>query len=208
MQNTSEIMTIFYTEPTRVCSINEISKLLLKPYGTTYNYVQSLIKDRVLKSNIKGKATLCSLNFDSQKAIELLSIISISDKEVFAKKQTIISEALDELATKVKEKTSHNIFTLVLFGSIARGISKEKSDIDLFFITPSKEKYDEIIENECNALRLSYGRDLNPIIAEPKMYINMLMEKGENIGRQLLKTDKIIFFGANKFWELTMEGLK
>jgi len=208
MQDATEIMKIFYAEPARVCSINEISKLLSKPYGTTYNYVHSLIKDRVLKSNIKGKATLCSLNFDSLKAIELFSIISIADKEAFTKKESVLSKALDELGTKVKEKTSYNIFTLVLFGSIARGIAKGRSDVDLLFITPSKNKYDEIIENECNALRMSYGRDINPIMAEPKMYINMVREDGETIGKQILKTDKIIFFGASKFWELTMEGLK
>ena len=207
MQYATEIIKIFYSEPTRVYSINEISKLLSKPYGTTYNYVQFLIKDRVLKSNIKGKATLCSLNFESQKAIELLSMISLSDKETFAKKQGILYKALDDLAIKVKEKSNHTVFTLVLFGSTVKGIAREKSDIDLFFITPSKDKYDEIIENECNVLRMSYGRDVNPVIAEPKMYINMLREAGENIGKQILK-DKIIFFGANKFWELTIEGLR
>jgi len=35
----------------------------------------------------------------------------------------------------------------------------------------------------------------------------MLREKQENVGKQVLR-DKVIFFGANKFWELTMEGLK
>ena len=202
-----KIMQVFYSDPTKVYTINEISRLLSKPYGTTYNYVQSLIKENVLKSDIKGKATLCALNFKSQKAIELLSLLSVSDKETFAKKQTLLSDALDELGMAVKEKSSHNIFSFILFGSIAKGTAREKSDIDLFFITPSKDKYDEIIENECNALRMRYGRDVNPIIAEPKMYINMLREEGENAGKQILR-DKIIFLGANKFWELTMEGMK
>jgi len=202
-----KIMQVFYSDPTMVYTINEISKLLLKPYGTTYNYIQSLIKENVLKSDIKGKATLCSINFKSQKAIELLSLLSVSGKEAFTKKQALLSITLDELGIAVKEKLNHNIFSLILFGSTVKGTAREKSDIDLFFITPSKAKYDEIIETECNALRMRYGRDVNPIIAEPKMYINMLKEEGENVGKQILR-DKIIFFGANKFWELTMEALK
>ncbi|MCK4422655.1 MAG: hypothetical protein KAV18_01130 [Candidatus Omnitrophica bacterium] len=34
---------------------------------------------------------------------------------------------------------------------------------------------------------MSYGREINPIIAEPKMYIDMLKEKDENVGKQLLR---------------------
>lgn len=207
MSQPAEIMQVFYNDPTRVCSINEISKLLSKPYGTTYNYVQYLIKERVLKSTIKGKATLCSLNFESQKVIELFSTLSVSDKEDFAKKQGVLFEALDELAARVKKRSNHSIFTLALFGSTVTGAARAKSDIDLFFISLSKAKYDKMIENECNVLRMSYGRDINEIIAEPKMYINMLKEKEENVGKQILK-NKIICFGANKFWELTIEGLK
>ena len=207
MDQAIEIMQVFYTNPTKIYTINEISSLLPKPYGTTYNYVQSLIKEKVLKATTKGKATLCSINFKSQKAIELLSLLSVSGKEAFTKKQALLSSALDELGIAVKEKLNHNIFSLILFGSTVKGTAREKSDIDLFFITPSKDKYDEIIESECNTLRMRYGRDVNPIIAEPKMYINMLKEGGENVGKQILR-DKVIFFGSNKFWELTMEALK
>lgn len=207
MSQAIEIMQVFYANPTKIYTINEISSLLPKPYGTTYNYVQSLIKEKVLKASAKGNSTLCSLNFKSQKAVELLSLLSISGKEAFAKKQTLLSEALAELTIKVKEKSNHNIFTILLFGSLAKNTARNKSDIDLFFITPSKAKYDEIIKTECNALRMRYGRDVNPITAEPKMYINMLKKGEENIGKQILR-DKIIFFGANKFWELTMEALK
>lgn len=207
MNHVAEIMRVFYCDPTSVYTINEISKMLSKPYGTTYNYVQSMIKDGILGYTVKGKSTLCSLNLESQKAVELLSGLSISDKEAFAGKQSVLCKALDELATRVKEKSNHNIFSLVLFGSTAKDKARKTSDIDLFFLSPSKDKYDEMIENECNALRMSYGREVNPIVAEPKMYINMLRDKEENVGKQLLR-DKIIFFGANKFWELTMEALK
>lgn len=206
MEQANEIINIFYDNPTKVSSINEISKLLSSPYGTTYNYVRSFIKEKVLSSYVKGKANLCSLNYESQKAIELLSIISISKKNAFSKKDVILSRALDELTNRVREKTNHNVFAIILFGSIVTGLAKEKSDVDLFFICSSKDKYDEVIENECNALRMSYGRDVSPIIAEPIMYINMIREKGENIGKQLLK-NKIIFYGASKYWEFTLEGL-
>lgn len=207
MKYDNEIIGIFYNDPSKVCSINEISILLSRPYGTIYNYVHDLIKNRVLKSNIKGKATLCSLNYESQKTIELLSIISASIKEEFAKKEGVLSGALDALAKRINEKTYYSIFSIILFGSSVKGAAREKSDMDLFFISPSKNKYDEMIENECNALRMSYGRDVNPIIAEPRMYINMIRDREENVAKQIMR-DKIIYFGASKFWELTMEGFR
>ena len=207
MDHYREIISVFYREPTIVYTINELSKILSKPYGTTYNYVQAMIKNKVLKSSVKGKSTLCSLNIESPSAIELLSAVSIRDKETFAKKHRVLSTALDELSAKVKGKSDYNILSLVLFGSTVKGTAGKTSDIDLFFLSPSKDKYDEIIENECNVLRMSYGREINPIISEPKMHIDMLKGKEENVGKQLLR-DKIIFFGANIFWELTMEGLK
>lgn len=206
MVQVDKIIQIFYDNPTGIFSINEISKLLSIPYGTTYNYIQCLLNQKVLRSTLKGRTRLCSLNYESQEATELLSIISLSRKDAFSKKEPILSEALDKLSNRIREKTNHNVFTNILFGSIVKGLATKKSDIDLFFICTSKDKYGDIIENECNSLRMSYGREVNPIIAEPLMYIKMLMEKGENIGKQILK-NKVIFYGSNKYWELTLEGL-
>jgi len=207
MEIFQQIIKLYSTNPLSEFTIRQISKNLNKSYSYTYGKIQECISQNILKAKKTGASTICSLNLENQKTIELLSIVSISDKEAFAKKQSVLSNALDELATKIKEKSNYNIFALVLFGSTAKGTARKTSDIDLFFLSPSKEKYDEMIENECNALRMSYGREVNPIVAEPKMYINMLREKEENVGKQVLR-DKIIFFGANKFWELTMEGLK
>lgn len=202
-----QVIRLYSTEPLAEFSIRQISKKLTKSYSYTYNKIQDGISNGILRSKKRGASTSCSLNLESQKTLELLSAISVSDKDAFAKKQCVLSSALDELAVKVKEKSNYNIFAMILFGSTAKGTARKKSDIDLFFISPSKEKYDEMIENECNAIRMSYGREVNPIVAEPKMYINMLREKEENVGKQVLR-NKVIFFGANKFWDLTMEGLK
>lgn len=207
MKILQQIIKLYSTNPLAEFTIRQISKKAIKSYSYTYEKIQECISQNILRTKKGGASTLCSLNLESQKVIELLSQISISDKEAFEKKQIVLSSALNELTTVIKEKTNHNIFTIVLFGSTAKGTAMKTSDTDLFFLAPSKKRYDEIIDNECNVLRMSYGREVNPIVAEPKMYIDMLREKGENVGKQILK-DKIIFFGANKFWELTMEGLK
>lgn len=207
MQNINKIIEIFYREPAKVCSINELSKLLESPYGSIYNHTQFLIKEGVLRADIKGKATLCSINYESQKAVELLSQTSTFVKEEFTKIQRVLARALDELVKGIKNKSSYNVFTVVLYGSLVKKSDTKKSDIDLFFISSSKDKYDEMIENECNSTGMSYGRNVNPIIAEPNMYINMLKEKDENVGKQILQ-NKVIFYGANKYWELTMEALR
>ena len=45
------------------------------------------------------------------------------------------------------KKTDFNLLSVVLFGSLAKGTDFKKSDIDLFILVPSKNKYDEIIFN-------------------------------------------------------------
>lgn len=207
MSQPIEIINVFYTEPTKVYTIHEISKMLSMPYGTTYNYVQSMIKDKILRSSTKGKATLCSFNFESQKAVGLLSSVSLAEKEEYVEKEGILSNAIDSLLQKIKHKSNYNLLSLILFGSSVKGTARKNSDIDLFIIIPLKEKYDDMVERECNVLRMSYDREINPITVEPKMYIDMLKEKEENVAKQVLR-DKVIFFGANKFWELTMEALR
>ena len=72
---------------------------------------------------------------------------------------------------------------------------------------PSKGKYGKPIEMECVALSKEFGIEINPLIAEPANLLSMLKDKGHNVGKEILK-DKIILFGAEKFWELIFEAIK
>ena len=90
---------------------------------------------------------------------------------------------------------------------MAKGSDFKKSDIDLFILVPSKKKYDEAIEMECVAISKGFGIEVNPIIAEPTSLLTMLKDKEQNVGKEILK-NKIILFGAEKFWELVLEVIK
>ncbi|GAI09937.1 unnamed protein product, partial [marine sediment metagenome] len=105
------------------------------------------------------------------------------------------------------KKTDFNLLSVVLFGSLAKGTDFKKSDIDLFIIVPSKKKYDETIDMECVGLSKGFGVEINPIVSEPTNLLTMLSEKGQNVGKEILK-NKIILFGAEKFWELVFEVIK
>ncbi|MDP2913427.1 MAG: nucleotidyltransferase domain-containing protein [Candidatus Omnitrophota bacterium] len=104
-------------------------------------------------------------------------------------------------------KMDFNLLSVVLFGSLARGADFKKSDMDLFILAPSKGKYDEPIEMECVALSKGFGMDINPLVSEPASLLSMLKDKEHNVGKEILK-NKIILFGAEKFWELIFEVIK
>ena len=97
--------------------------------------------------------------------------------------------------------------SIVLFGSLAKGTDSKKSDIDLFILVPSKKKYDEIIDMECVALSRSFGAEINPMVSEPTNLLTMLKDKEHNVAKEILN-NKIILFGAEKFWELILEVIK
>ncbi len=60
---------------------------------------------------------------------------------------------------------------------------------------------------ECVALSKSFGIEINPLVSEPTNLLTMLKEKENNVGKEILK-NKIILFGAEKFWELVFEAIK
>ena len=66
---------------------------------------------------------------------------------------------------------------------------------------------DETIDMECVALSKGFDIEINPMISEPKNLLTMLKDNEHNVAKEILK-NKIILFGAEKFWELILEAIK
>lgn len=202
-----KILSLYSTDLKRNFTINGIAKKLGKPYGTVYNAIQELSRNKVLLKEQKGKATLCSLNFYSDQVQFILSGDSIEKKEEFKEKNPVLANALNELSEKLKEKLNHNVISLILFGSQSQGKATRRSDVDLLIIVPDKAEADKAIHQECSSLEMRYGRAVNPVIVTPEMFVNMIKEKGKNVGKEVLRGN-VVFSGFEKFWELVIEGVR
>ncbi len=133
-------------EMEREMRFEDIAKYSNLSYGTVYPALKDLVEFRVLKTKLYGKSKLYSLNKSIFFYPELKSLFE-------AEKQKPIKIA-GGFAKSVDKK---GIVNLILFGSLARGEFKEKSDIDILVIYKGgKETIDKKLYEEVQRVLESY----------------------------------------------------
>lgn len=202
-----KIIKIFYNDLHAQFTINELAKKTGISYSYVYKQIEGLGNKNIIIIEQRSNRKYCRPNYKSPEVKTSFVKISNQMAEDFLKKRDKIFLVVEKLLSVLPKKTDFNLLSIVLFGSLAKGSDFEKSDIDLFIIVPSKEKYDESIEMECVALSKSFDIEINPLVSEPTNLLTMLKEKENNVGKEILK-NKIILFGAEKFWELVFEAIK
>jgi len=202
-----KILGLFYNNLDTQFTINEIAKRINISYSYVYKQIGELKNKEVLIVKQRSNRKYCRPNYKNQDV--KTGFVKISNKiaDDFLNKRDKVFFIIEKLLSVLPQKTDFNLLSIVLFGSLAKGTDFKKSDIDLFILVPSKKKYDEVIEMECAALSRGFNIEINPIISEPSSLLTMLKEKEQNVGKEILK-DRIILFGAEKFWELVFEVIK
>ena len=132
-----KIVGLYDTRPEAEFSIREIAKQLKATYSFVYQAVDSLVKDGVLSVAVKGRAKMCALNLENDRALALLAVYSVDMKETFMKRNRLVGEMLSEF---VKRVSGAEVYSIILFGSYARGSAAEKSDVDLLVVGGSRAK--------------------------------------------------------------------
>ena len=135
-----------------------------------------------------GKATLVQLNKQNPLTKHYLIISSKEERDDYVKKQPIVKKISDELPS--------GKYSVILFGSYAKGTQTAKSDVDILIInekgerTPDFSRYETIFKVR-----------INPIYVTPDEFTAMLKEAEENVGKQALKTH-IVLYNPELFWNL------
>ena len=205
MQN--KIVRLFYDDVYAEFTINELATKTKISYSYVHGQVEELKDKDILIVTQRTNRKYCKPNYNNPEVKTSFVKISNQIAEDFLKKRDKIFFVAEKLLSILPKKTDFNLLSVVLFGSLVKGIDFKKSDIDLFILVPSKNKYDEIIDMECAALSKGFGIEINPIVSEPTSFLTMLKDKENNVGKEILK-NKVILFGAEKFWELILEVAK
>lgn len=203
----TQIIKLFYNDLLSQFTIHELAKKIDTSYSYVHRQISLLEKEGLLTINRQSNRRYCRPNYGHPEIKTLFVQVSNQITEDFLRKGQKNSLIIEHLLSVLPKKTDYNLLSIVLFGSLAKRTGSKKSDMDLFVLVPSKKKYDESIEMECVALSRSFGVDINPIVCEPNNLLTMLRERDINVGKELLK-NKIILFGAEKFWELVFEVIK
>jgi len=202
-----KILRLFYDNLYAQFTINEIAHKIGISYSYVHRQIEELKNKDILVIEQRSNRKYCKPNYKNLEVKTSFVKISNQIADDFLKKRDKIFFLVGKLLSVLPKKTDFNLLSIVLFGSLAKGTDFKKSDIDLFIIVPSKKKYDETIDMECVGLSKGFGVEINPIVSEPTNFLTMLSEKGQNVGKEILK-NKIILFGAEKFWELVFEVIK
>ncbi len=207
MLTLEKILHLYSTDPKAEFTIRQIAQKLKIAYGHVHERMSKFIQQEIFVAKKVGKASLCTLNLKNPVLPTKLAEVSMLECKDFLTKDPINAKLLSEFINRVGEKTNFSIYSIVLFGSLAKGTSHLKSDIDILILISNKTEFDEIIHQECGSLEMRYGRNINPVIMTPQMYLKMMQSVGENVGKQTLK-NKIILSGGEKYWQLTLEAMK
>ena len=183
MDNKLKIINYLGKKLDQSFTMYELSKLVKIPYATFYRTIQEM-EDLVIMQTI-GRSKIISLNTENPAIKSYLIISSDEEKKEFLKKKPIINKIASELQTKD---------TIILFGSYAKGNERESSDIDILIINKDGKKTISFSKYE-----ILFKKKINPIFITKPEFTQMLREKEENVGKQVLKKH-IILYNPESFW--------
>ena len=188
-----EILNLFRKNIFLSKTIREISLILKKPYSKVHETIKDLENQNILKLKKIGNSNICELSF-SQESISFLSFLdqqeSLSKKIPNIRRILEFKEFLDDI--------------ILITGSYAKNKQTEKSDIDILIITKAGVfKKQKLLEN----LTLIFKPVIHPIVVTYKNFIDMLLSKEENLGKEAFK-NHLIFRNSERYYLLIKEAIE
>lgn len=186
------IMMIFVSKITEKFSIKQIAEKMGKPYPLIHRSVKALIENKLLERDAHN---LLSLNYKENHCI-LSYVEGLKTKEFLDGNKTIslfIKDALDGIKL--------DYFTMLLFGSYAKGEETKDSDADILVILEDGNKI-EAVEKFMDTLssKFSLKFDCNVISAE-SAYEMFAKRDQANVMNESLDSH-VLLFGAENYYRL------
>src|SRR3989344_988932 len=119
--------------------LREIARILNEPHSTILRKINGLLKDNVLDYKKEGKNKVFFIK-DNLKAKNYIYSAEIYKLNKLLKKYPELSVIFDD----IKRKFSKGM--VILFGSYAKGIQKQDSDIDIYLETNNDELKNKVKE--------------------------------------------------------------
>ncbi len=183
---------------TKDFTILKIAENTGKTIRLTYAAVRKLVERRIIIREEKANLKLCRLNLKLPQIISYVESIRWHD---FAKKNGEVNLVVSDII----EKSSLPYFTILVFGSYARGVATKASDVDLLIIIPDK-KFEDIFEVAVKSAKSLTTITLHHIIVSYQEFLAMLSEKKTNVAKEVLET-RYITYGAEQFYTIVGRGL-
>jgi len=176
-----EILNLYRTDYTKSLHVRAIAKLLDTSHVTLLPYLKELEKTKILTSKKVGKNKEYTLNSDN----------------ILTKYYLTVSEKLETIKYLQKnfliKKVSQHLINInlqgavVLFGSYAKNIATETSDIDLFHLG----KLSENQITEIKKIGKIYGKEISIKTSSIENF-NEALKTGDTLIKEIIKNHIIL----------------
>lgn len=181
-------------------SIREIARQAKTDYKLVHTSVQRLVKRKIITKQKYGKTQLCEINL--AEAISDLMLVEQQRTHQFFEKNTGIKLLVQE----IMEKIENPYYTLIIFGSYAKGTQHQQSDIDILMIVPTKEQMGET-ERTIHSITSIKPFKTHLLIVTTADFKEMVESRESlNVGKEVVK-NHIIAYGAEAFYNM-LEGYR
>lgn len=186
------IMKIFVSKITEKASIRQISEKAGKPYPLTHKAVKALLENKLLERDAHN---LLSLNYTGNHSI-LSYIEGIRAAEFIGNNKTIGLFMKD-----IMEGIKMDYFTILLFGSYAKGEATESSDADILVILEEEDKI-ENVQKFMDTVSSKFSLKFDCSAISVKSTCDMLAKREQpNVMNESLNSH-VLLFGAENYYRL------
>lgn len=172
-------------------SIKEIADKLKRPYVKIHKSIKRLENKKIINEEIKGKSHYCSIDYKNN--IEVICFIDSQKTKEFLFKNKKIKLIIEDILEKIKIPD----YTLLLFGSYAKGNADKNSDLDIAIISSREDK--EEAGKIINSIKRLSSLEVHSLEFSYKEFIEMLKSKEMNVGKEIVK-NHIILKGYEQFY--------
>ncbi|PIN90584.1 hypothetical protein COU57_03215 [Candidatus Pacearchaeota archaeon CG10_big_fil_rev_8_21_14_0_10_32_14] len=143
---TLEIAGIFTNGYNKKLHGSEIARLLKIPQRTVSRKLDYLCILGALKYSREGKNKLYCLDKSNSIFLQFITMTELFKTLKFIKKNILIGQLFND-----------NLYDSIIFGSYAKGINKQNSDIDIVFLHKNNKKIEEFIDKSPIEIHAHYS---------------------------------------------------
>jgi len=194
------LLKLMASDLTKDYTIRKLAQGIRQSYRITYETVNRLAENGTLSLERKANLRMCRLNL--RRNVQTLAFIESLRAEEFLKTRPAVRLTVSNLVTKITNVLP--FFCLVLFGSVVKGKSITRSDLDILFILPDQMLQNRV-ENELASVVRTSTIGLHEVVLSTDQFASMLSEreriKKPNLATEILE-NRIIPYGAETFYAL------
>jgi len=182
-------------------NINEIARKAGISPSTAFELLKLARKDGVVNKKESTKQHNYRIDFSSSLARKTCELIELQKVAKFSKKNRDYGIIFRDIKKEMIQALKDDLLALIIFGSIPRGYSTKKSDIDIILIAPKKPKsylkWKKDVDKVEDKIHAWHGREASSIIIPLDEFREKLKEKDPFI--MGVVNDHFILYGSENY---------